>query len=228
MEVSIFMLAVLFIKMKWWKENRTSNGVAIRQKYYKPIRIEDGVNLSGSGVFVVKCQYDQHGKTICSDWEVSDSLEKQLYEKSIGKAFTASDEREHKSAARRIKAIQKRKGAFYELEDVDIPCITIHAESNNSYCIQWQDCGLLPRRRGGNKDFFKTGAKLMGQPNTLNEMAFILEEGKAGVLRYNTRCVSFEDQWYECYYVYMVHANILTQDIFLREYDCEYNQLAYL
>lgn len=68
----------------------------------------------------------------------------------------------------------------------------------------------------------------MGQPNTLNETAFILEEGKAGVLRYNTRCVSFEDQWYEYYYVYMVHTNILTQDIFLRTYDYEYNQLTYL
>lgn len=225
------MLAVLFIKMKWWKENRTSNGAVIRQEYYKPIKMEDGVNLSGNGVFVVKCQYHQHGETIYSDWEASDQLDKKLYKEYLGKAFTASDERKHKSAARRIKAIQKRKGAFYELEDIDIPCIKIHEEPNNCYCIQWQDCGLLPRRRGGNKDFYKSykkSTKLMGQPNTLNETAFILEEGKAGVLRYNTRCISFDDQWYECYYVYMVHEKVLTQDIFVRTYDYEYNQLAYL
>lgn len=222
------MLAVLFIKMKWWKENRTSFGAALRREYYKPIRIEDGVNLSGNGVFVMKCHYDQHGETICSDWEVSDRLDKKLYKKSLGKAFTASDEREHKLAARRKKAIQKSKGAFYEIENVDIPCIMIHNEPDNCYRIQWYDWGLTPKRRGGNKDFYKKDAKLMGQPNTLNETAFILEEGKAGVLRYNTRCVSFEEQWYECYYVYMVHEKVLTQDIFVRTYDYDYNQLAYL
>lgn len=222
------MLAVLFIKMKWWKENRTSNGAVLRQKYYKPIRIEEGVNLSGNGVFVMKCCYDQHGETICSDWEVSDRLDKKLYKESLGKAFTSSDEREHKSAARRKKAIQKMKGSFYEIENIDIPCIKIRKEPDKCYRIQWYDEGLTPKRRGGNKDCYKKGTKLTGQPNTRNETAFVLEEGQAGVLRYNTRCVCFDDQWYECYYVYIVHEKILTQDIFLRIYDYDYNQLVYL
>lgn len=68
--------------------------------------------------------------------------------------------------------------------------------------------------------------KLVGQPNRLNETAFVLWEGQSGVLKYNYRYTSYHGQWYKCYYVYIVNGKILTKDIFLREYDYEYDQLA--
>lgn len=51
------MLAVLLIEMKWLKENRSPAGAAQRQKYYRPLKIEDDVDLAGESVFLKKCQY---------------------------------------------------------------------------------------------------------------------------------------------------------------------------
>lgn len=221
------MLAILLIEMKWSKESRTPNGALQRQKFYKPVRIEDGVNLSGDGIFVKKCHYYQCGNTITSDVEVSDNLDRRLYEMGKGKAFTESDEREQRMAVLRAKSVQKDKGSFCKIEDHDIPCVMVNEEANNCYRIKWSDSEYaMPRRRGGNEDFYHKGTKLAGQPNRLNETAFILEEGKAGLLKYNYRYSSYHGQWYKCYYVYVVNEKILTQDIFMREYDYEYNQLA--
>lgn len=221
------MLAVLLIEMQWLKENRTPNGAIQRQKYYRPLRIEDEVKLSGDGIFLKKCRYYQCGNSILSDLEISNRLDKKLNEEGIGKAFTGSDEREQRLAGLRIQSIQKDRGTFYEIEKLDIPCVTITAEQNNCYRIKWFDYGKgMPRRRGGNENLYKKGAKFAGNPNILNETAFILEEGKAGVLKYNYRYVSYDGQWYTCYYVYVVNDKTLTQDIFVRDYDYEYNQLA--
>lgn len=189
------MLAILFIEMKWHKENRTPKGAVQRQKYYKPIKIEDGVNLSGDGIFLKKCSYYQHRDSVFSE-----SGTKQIW---------------------------KDSSSFYNIEKIDIPCISIYQEQENAYRIKWFDDGKgMPRRRGGNEDLYKKGAKLAGKPNTLNETAFILEEGKAGVLKYNYRHSSYDGQWYKCYYVYMVNDRVLKQDIFMRTYDYEYHQLA--
>lgn len=84
----------------------------------------------------------------------------------------------------------------------------------------------MPRRRGGNEDFYKKGKKLESKPNVLNETAFILEQGQSGVLKYNYRYTSWSEQKYVCYYVYMVNDVVLTQNTFIRSYDYEYNQLA--
>ena len=221
------MLAVLFIEMEWMKESRTSAAAAFRQPYYKPVRIEDGVKLSGEGVFLKKCSYYQQGDCIVSSQEISHQLDKRLYEENKGKAFTKSDEREQRLAMLRAKRVQLEQGSFWDMDKIDIPCITILEEANHSFRIKWFDYEKgMPRRRGGNEDFYKKGAKLGGKCNILNETAFILEEGKAGVLKYNYRYTSYEGQWYKCFYTYIVYAKALTQDIFFREYDYEYNQLA--
>lgn len=48
------------------------------------------------------------------------------------------------------------------------------------YRIKWYDNGEgMPRRRGGNEDLYKKGFKYTGKPNTLNETAFVLQEGQA-------------------------------------------------
>ena len=67
---------------------------------------------------------------------------------------------------------------------------------------------------------------MQGRPNTLNETAFILREGASGLLRYNYRLTSYEEQWYECYYVYIVNTKELRQDVFIRKYTYDYNQLV--
>ena len=84
----------------------------------------------------------------------------------------------------------------------------------------------MPHRRGGNEDLYKAGTKLAGKPNVLNETAFVLKTGQAGVLKYNYRYTSFHGQWYKCYLVYVVNEEQLTHNVFVRKYDYEYNQLA--
>lgn len=221
------MLAVLLIEMTWFKENRTPNDAVIRKKYYKPVRIEDGINLTGNGIFYKKCRYFQQGDSVLSEDNISDGLDKDLYEKNLGKAFAGADEREQRLAGLRAERVRRDKGSFYSMEKIDIPCVMISEERDLSYRIKWYDDGRgMPGRRGGNEDLYKKGAKLAGRPHTLNETAFILEEGKAGLLKYNYRYTSYEGQWYKCYYVYAVHAKVLTQDIFIRDYDYEYRQMA--
>ena len=221
------MLAILAIRIKWYKKERNLKCAVVRQQYSKPVSIEEGVNLSGSGVFLVKCNYCQQKDSIQSDWEASEKRNWELDRKSRGRAFTGSDEREQRYAARRVQSIQKAKGAFYKPEEIDIPCIAIIAEENESYRIQWYDGGIgMPVRKGGNADCYKEGAKLAGKPNLLNETAFVLQENEAGILRYNYRCISFDDPWYECYYVYIVNEKKLKRDIFLRNYQYQYKQIA--
>lgn len=221
------MLAVLLIEMTWFKEDRTPNGASIRKKYDKPVRIEDGINLIGNGIFYKKCCYFQHGDCVLSEDDVSCRPDKELYETNSGKAFTGAQERELRRAGQRGQRVRQDKGSFYSLEKIDVPCVTISEEADKCYRIRWYDDGRgRPRRRGGNEDLYKKGAKLAGQPNTLNETAFILEEEKVGLLRYNYRYTSYDGQWYKYYCVYAVNAKVLTQDIFIRDYDYEYLQMA--
>lgn len=37
---------------------------------------------------------------------------------------------------------------------------------------------------------------------------------------------SYEKQWYECYYVYIVNTKELWRDVFIKKYTYDYNQLA--
>ena len=221
------MLALLMIEIEWHKEERAPAAAAARQKYYGPIRIAEGVCLSGEGICVVKCCYFERGNEILSEWDASDRLDRKLREESAGRAFTGNDEWEQRRAARRVKGVQKSKGAFYSAEKVDIPCISIAEEPDRCFRIRWYDDGRgMPRRRGGNEELYRKGARLAGRPNVRNETAFILKEGEAGLLKYNYRFTSFDGQWYKCYYTYAVNTAELTQDSFLRKYDYEYAQLA--
>lgn len=221
------MLAVLLIKMKWFKESRTPVGAIQRQEYYKPIKIEDGVNLLGEGIFYKRCRYYQKEKSVFPEEEIVDRLDNKLYEIDKGKAFAGKDEKKHRLDRLRAEEIRRDKGSFYPIDNIEIPCIMIHKEADNVYRIKWfDDRKGMPRRRGGNEDLYSKGARLAGQPNILNETAFILDEGEAGLLKYNYRYTSYHGQWYECYYVYIVNEKNLTQDIFLRAYDYEYDQLA--
>ena len=226
------MLAVLKIRMKWNKENRTPKGAVQREQYYKPVQIEEDVSLAGKGIFLKECDYEQMGSQIYSDQEYA-AQRKQAVLKKNNKPFAGLDRYEEQSAYRAEQARQKRKGTFYAdilaLEKRDLlRCISIIEEGNDCYRIKWFDQGIgMPRRRGGNEDFMKRGAKLAGQPNVLNETAFILKKGESGLLKYNFRMQYFDgEQYYLCFYVYMVNTDVLTRDVFLRKYDYEYEQMA--
>ena len=221
------MLAFLMIEMEWHKQERTPAAAAARQKYYRPFRIEEGVSLSGDGVFIIKHRCLQRGTDILTNWAAADRLDRELRASSAGRAFTASDEREQRQAGRRAQSVRKSKGFFYSADRIDIPCIAVEEEPEGNFRVRWHDDGQgMPRRRGGNEEMYRQGARLAGRPNVRNETAFVLKPEEAGVLKYNYRGTSWDEQWYKCYYVYAVSTDRLTRDCFLREYDYEYNQLA--
>lgn len=226
------MLAILLIEMEWHKAERNLKGALLRQKYYHPVPVAKGVKLSGEGAFVVKCSYYQQGDMVLSNQDVLDGLQKEFRQKLIHpafgeRAFTAGDEHEQRRALRQKESIRKSQGAFYEIGKLDIPCVAFYGEQKDAWRVRWYDDGRgQPRRRGGNEECYWPGAKLAGRVNTLNETAFLLSPGEAGVLKYNYRFTSYEDQWYKCYYTYVVNAKTLTEDVFLREYDYEYGQMA--
>ncbi len=99
----------------------------------------------------------------------------------------------------------------------------------NRYRIRWFDSGRGSiRRRGGNEDFLKRGARFSGEPNRLNETAFILKPGQSGTVCCNNRFSSWHGQWYEEYRIYFVSAVRPDRNMFVREPDFRYEQLAVL
>lgn len=221
------MLAILQIKMEWTKESRTPAGSVMRQKYYEPLRIEEDVPLLGSGIFMKICSYSQQDGKILRASETNGLTNRHPQHTTASGAFMGRDEPAQKMAYLRSQTIKREKGAFYPPDKISIPGMEIIEEADQCWHIRWFDNGRgMPRRRGGNEDFGKKGARLAGQPNTLNETAFILRKGDSGILKYNYRFTSYNGQRYECYYVYMVNTDILHRDIFIRQYNHEYTQLA--
>ena len=216
--------------MEWTKESRTQKGAVQRQKYYRPVNIEKDVPLSGNGIFLKRCNYYQERGNVRYRQEISAARGKQYWDKTRNEPFTGYDEYGERRALRFNRSIQRDRGTFYDMAGIEkagIPCIHIAEETDGAYRMKWYDCGMgMPRRRGGNEDLYQPGAKLAGKPNILNETAFILRKGEAGVIKYNYRLSYFDDQWYKCFYVYMVNADTLTRDVFLRSYDYVYDQLA--
>lgn len=219
------MLAILTVKMEWDKGSRTPEGSEERKEYLKPVIIDDSVNLVGEGIFLKQCLYYQKIDGIISASKAYDELNNK--QNNTKGEFSGIDWKKERRLKDLSKKLRQESGVFVREEDLDIPYISIEKSEDNSYRIKWYDYGMgMPRRRGGNEDFCKAGKKLKGQPNILNETAFILKEGESGVLKYNYRCTYYNGQWYVCYYVYIVNYTILTHDIFLRTYDYEYNRLA--
>ncbi len=226
------MLAIQLIEMKWFKESRNPAGAEQRAPYLQPEVIAPEVSLicpegAEQRVFLQRRSYLQYGGAVATAEENIALSEQKLYQAGRHQPFIGSDEYTQRQIAKEKEQVQKDKGAFYELGKIQLPCLTIIEEPDNTYRIKWYDSGEgMPRRRGGNEDLYKKGFKHTGKPNTLNETAFVLQEGQAGVLKYNYRYSYYDEQWYKCYYVYVVNTNRLNSDIFIRSYEYEYNQLA--
>lgn len=218
------MLAVLYIKMIWYKDNRTLEGSLMRKQYFEPVMIENDVSLQGNGVFLKTCAYHQSGNEIIAGIDVYMAENEKLSQKEKEKIVI--NEQEHHLKGQWKECLQREKGSFIPLEKIILPCIEIVGEED-CYRIKWFDDGLgCIRRRGGNEDFRKKSAKLSGQPNTLNETAFKICDGQSGRVRWNNRYASYHGQWYEQYQLYFVNTSGLTRDIFVRKYDYSYEQMV--
>ncbi len=221
------MLAVLQIRMEWTKDSRTPRGSAIRREYYKPVKIENDVYLSGEGIFLKTCNYYQQNEIVVNAKERIKRYKQRQNKKTSGMPFTASEENEQRRLQRCENQIRKEKGAFYPPEKIQIPCVEIKEEADSVYRVKWSDSlHGKPKRCGGNEDLYRKGTKLCGRVHTCNETAFLLKEKEAGILKYNYRFTGYEGQWYECYYVYLVNTDTLYTDVFLRDYDFIYDKLA--
>ena len=188
------MLTILFIQMRWYKEDRKPQSSVLRRKFFNPAVLNDFPEVpEGDCVFIKTLNYTQRGNQI-----------------SEGKTF----------------ANDIALNGCVLLKDLELPNIEITHE-NDKYRVSWFDSGQgNVRRRGGNKDFGIKGRRLAGCPNTLNETAFILDKGEAGIIRWNNRFSSYRGQWYEQYQAYFVNTNNLNKRVFIREYNHEYQQLA--
>ena len=120
----------------------------------------------------------------------------------------------------------KKGCGVFDLKELGIRNIAIEKEED-SYRIKWyeEDIGDV-RRRGGNEDYKRKGARLRSCPNLLNETAFVLKPGQAGSVSWNNRFTSYHGQHYTQYQVYLINANSIDVDMFIRDYDYEYQQLA--
>lgn len=120
----------------------------------------------------------------------------------------------------------KKDSRVSDLQETRIWNIAIEKEGD-SYRIKWheEDIGDV-NRRGGNEDYGRKGASLRSYPNRLNETAFVLNPGQSGVVSWNNRFTSYYGQSYMHYQAYFINAESLDVNMFEREYDFEYKQLA--
>lgn len=222
------MLAVLFIEIEWVKPFNNTKSAELRKPYLKPVMIDKDVLLDGEGVFFKCCHYSQHDDGIFSFEENHKNLKKEYINKTKNKPFTQSEEREQHYLYMCSSIYKEHEGTFQKISEIDIPCISIIPENEDKYMIKWFDFrrGAFIRR-GGNEDLYNPMSPLCGQPNILNETAFILNSNQSGKLEYNYRFTTQFDlvHYYRHYCVYMVNTPKITRDIFLRDYDFNYKQI---
>lgn len=120
----------------------------------------------------------------------------------------------------------EKSNVVLDLQKIDIRNIGIEKEED-SYRIKWHEETVGDvNRRGGNEDYGRKGASLRSYPNRLNETAFVLSPGQSGVISWNNRFTSYYGQKYEQYQAYFINTNSIDVNMFVREYDFEYKQLA--
>lgn len=113
-----------------------------------------------------------------------------------------------------------------DLKEIAIWNIAIEKEAD-SYRIKWHEETIGDvNRRGGNEDYGRKGTSLSKFPNRLNEKAFVLNPGQSGVISWNNRFTSYHGQKYVQYQAYFINTDSIDVNMFIREYDFKYQQLA--
>ena len=205
------MLFVLFKSIQWTKDQRTPEYGSRRQEFLKP---DTAVLNQKPDLIYNRAESEGH----CILKEIL------CYQK--GGDILPAPYRLKPQTSQKIP--DRTSFSLIPLEEVMIPDIEILPEENR-YRIRWFDSGRGSiRRRGGNEDFLKRGARFSGEPNRLNETAFILKPGQSGTVCCNNRFSSWHGQWYEEYRIYFVSAVRPDRNMFVREPDFRYEQLAVL
>lgn len=227
------MLAIQHIRVYWTKQSKNIKYQEKRKELLDPVLIEDETVLDGEGVFFTQKECWQYSAEELKIIEKYREKENDKQEKF--RPFTGKDER--KEAYLRFAAANKkaRMGEFFDIKDVNrlgIPCVRIIEESG-AYRVKWFSDSSIdgkPFRHGGNEDSNDPDSDLYMQMNTLNETAFVLHKGESGVLSYNFRSSTQFDMihYYQFHKVYLVNTDKLTREIFIRDYDYSYQQIAKL
>lgn len=230
------MLAVQLIKISWSKNSRDPRSVAQRKELFFPARVEWEQPQNPQDIFLSsrECFYlSEKQRAFWHDYYKKQNLYRRHRKNEVHAPAIASVTPSY--FQRMADTAVVWKGRFYPFDEINrntIPCIRIIQEEDG-YRVRWfSQTGLLtqPFRRGGNEDACRPDTELYCQLNTLNETAFVLSEGQSGEIRYNFRLTDRDDgtHTYTEYRVYMVNTPRLTQEVFVREYDYVYKQLAKL
>lgn len=232
----MLMLAIQQIKISWSKNSRDSQSVEKRKELFFPSLVEWDKQQNTKDIFLSsrECFYLSERETdFWHDYNKKQNLYRRNKKNDINtfEIINFTPEFFQKMTDPKIVC----KGSFYSIDEINknhIPCIRI-VQQENCYRVKWfSQTGLFtkPFRRGGNEDSYNPDSELYMQLNTLNETAFVLSEGQSGEIRYNFRLVDCDEgiHKYAEYHIYIVSTKQLTKDVFVRDYDYLYKQLAKL
>lgn len=193
------MLFILFQQIIWYKKDRTPQGAVIRRQYLKP-----------GSVLEVPVDPDKDEVILWARFLTQDG--NQMQEKT----------RIYKSPLDKGQLLLKKKFMDEVANNLEI------RKEGDSYRILWLEtcCGRVIRR-GGDEDFPGNWQRLIREdPGLLHETAFVLKKDESGIMRWNNRFTSYSGQFYCQYEAYIVHTDTEKTDLFLRDYDYTYEQLA--
>ena len=232
----ISMLVIQLVKINWSKNSRDLQSTEKRKALFFPSMVEWNNQQCSKDVFLSsrECFY-------LSDKELDfwyDYYKKQNLYRRNQKNKTHDSEIisfNFDTYQRMTDRNAVWTGEFYSIDEINknmIPCIRI-VEEDNRYRIKWfSQTGLFtqPFRKGGNEDSYNPNSDLYLQLNTLNETAFVLSDEQAGEIRCNFRLVDRDEgvHTYTEYRIYLVNTKQLTNDVFIRDYNYLYKQLAKL
>ncbi len=239
------MLAIQENFVRWEKNSRTPQGSVERKPCFLPHKIDESVDLNGSGIFVCKniyYQYDtiytpeeirkNYNSTNARWWDSKDTNLIMQANRAVywggNPKLPVHDEHEH-FLLKLDKLQEQRKGMFYKnISETDISGIDI-VDENGKYTIKWLSFELKafkPIRSGYNEDFNRKGAKAQGK-RIMCKTAFILDKGESGKVDFNYRVTGEYGQHYEQYSIYFVNTDKLEYDSFLNgKYQYKYSQMA--
>lgn len=196
------MLCVLFVEIRWTKQDRNPQSASGRREWLKPVAVT--VNHSS-------CIYPDN----------SCLLKKIFYVQNNDQIRMLPCRSEKQTAVESPDGFEIITPGSVSIPDIEI------LREENCHRIRWFDSGAgNVRRRGGNEDFLKRGARFSGEPNRLNETAFRLRIGQKGMVSWNNRFSSYHGQWYKEYRAYFVSTDQPDSCMFLENYDFRYEQMA--
>lgn len=220
------MLAIQKIQISWTKSDRTPKGAVEREKIIKPQEIIPHVCKEENGYFINELDYRQNGKIYTPHEAFDKMIENMNYHSNI----IETAKMKKRKLLERNKHNTWMEGRF--TDDLHIPGIIV-TEDGDKYRIKWYSLegDYYPVRNGHNEDFNNRNSSFYGK-NIICETAFILGNGESGMIGYNYRCVSEEEdhaRYYERYVLYFVNTTFLSEDTFTSaDYRYKYDQSAIL